>query len=46
VKNAEQQIQLETSRALQQIRQEAVDLSLAWRRSCCSAMSRRPTMSG
>ena len=29
VKNAEQQIQLETSRALQQIRQEAVDLSLA-----------------
>jgi F-type H+-transporting ATPase subunit b len=29
VKNAENQIQLETSRALQQIRQEAVDLSVA-----------------
>jgi F-type H+-transporting ATPase subunit b len=28
VKNAERQIQLETSRALQQIRQEAVDLSV------------------
>jgi F-type H+-transporting ATPase subunit b len=29
VKNAERQIQLETTRALQQIRQEAVDLSVA-----------------
>ena len=29
VKNAERQIELETSRALQQIRQEAVDLSVA-----------------
>jgi F-type H+-transporting ATPase subunit b len=29
VRNAEQQIQLETSRALQQIRQEAVDISVA-----------------
>ena len=29
VKNAENQIQLETTRALQQIRQEAVDLSVA-----------------
>ena len=29
VKNAERQIQLETSRAVQQIRQEAVDLSVA-----------------
>jgi F-type H+-transporting ATPase subunit b len=29
VKNAEQQIQLQTSRALQQIRHEAVDLSVA-----------------
>src|SRR5262249_15811955 len=28
VRNAERQIQLETSRALQQIRQEAVDLSI------------------
>ena len=29
VKNAEQQIQLETARAIQQIRHEAVDLSVA-----------------
>lgn len=29
VKNAERQIQLETSRAVQQIRQEAIDLSVA-----------------
>ena len=29
VKNAEKQIQLETARALQQIRHEAVDLSIA-----------------
>lgn len=29
VKNAERQIQLETSRAIQQIRQEAIDLSVA-----------------